>query len=41
MKKVRIVTYTHWDRELRREPERTRMRPVDLFEIRQGQNLHR
>ncbi len=29
MKKVHIVTYTHWDREFRREFERTRMRLVD------------
>lgn len=32
MKKVHIVTYTHWDREFRWEFERTRMRLVDLFD---------
>jgi mannosylglycerate hydrolase len=32
MKKVHIVTYTHWDREFRWEFERTRMRLVDMFD---------
>ncbi|MBQ6421230.1 MAG: hypothetical protein IJK02_09175 [Clostridia bacterium] len=32
MRKVHIVTYTHWDREFRWEFERTRMRLVDLFD---------
>ncbi len=32
MKKVHIITYTHWDREFRWEFERTRMRLVDLFD---------
>lgn len=32
MKRVHIVTYTHWDREFRWEFERTRMRLVDLFD---------
>ena len=32
MKKIHIVTYTHWDREFRWEFERTRMRLVDLFD---------
>ncbi|MCL2351052.1 MAG: hypothetical protein FWC55_00820 [Firmicutes bacterium] len=32
MKKVHIVTYTHWDREFRWEFERTRMRLVDCFD---------
>ena len=31
MRKVHIITYTHWDREFRWEFERTRMRLVDLF----------
>ena len=32
MKKVHIVTYSHWDREFRWEFERTRMRLVDMFD---------
>lgn len=32
MKKVHIVTYTHWDREFRWEFERTRMRLVDCID---------
>jgi len=32
LKKIHIVTYTHWDREFRWEFERTRMRLVDLFD---------
>ena len=32
MRKVHIITYTHWDREFRWEFERTRMRLVDLFD---------
>ena len=32
LKKVHIVTYTHWDREFRWEFERTRMRLVDCID---------